>query len=306
MDEDEIDTKGPPIIPILIGVIGLVAVCLAGLIFYLVTSEPSEPTFADLSEPLFQEDESFDSGSVDSAARIEIEKLRQQMEFLQRKVVELEGQIAKVDARASAGPAASQDATGSPGFNRDGPNQILDAYAQTVLIAGRRDLNKGLSVASPTFLEKTLGRPREVLSDKCEGMTNENLKRMLVLETVGPIRVRMLQPAVDSLKRVFENVKNTDPDLYARINTAGSLCVRQIRGTRGRTSTHSFGLSVDLNIDGKLDTLGDGKTQLGLTILADFFMTEGWFWGAAFSREDSMHFEVSREMVTKWREEGKI
>jgi hypothetical protein len=116
----------------------------------------------------------------------------------------------------------------------------------------------------------------------------------------------MLQPALDSLKRVFENVLRTDPDLYARINTAGSLCVRQIRGSTGRTSSHSFGLSVDLNIDGHLDTLGDGKTQLGLTILADFFIAEGWFWGAAFSREDSMHFEVSREKFDEWRNQGTI
>jgi hypothetical protein len=129
---------------------------------------------------------------------------------------------------------------------------------------------------------------------------------MLVVADVGPIRVQMLQPAVDSLTRVFDKVRTTDPDLYARINTAGSLCVRQIRGTKGRTSTHSFGLAVDLNIDGKLDTLGDGKTQLGLTILADFFREEGWVWGAAFSREDSMHFEVSRQMLEQWRKDGII
>ncbi len=306
MDDDDIETKGPPIIPILIGAIGVIAVCLAGLVFYLVTAEPESQQLGDISEPLFQEDNFEQSGSVDSAARIELEKLRQQMEILQAKVIALETEIAKVDARASAAPAVPFEGAGAPGFNRDGPNQIQDAYTQVVLIANRRNLNKGLSVATPTFLEKTLGRPRANLSDKCESMDNEKLSRMLVLESVGPIRVRMLQPAVDSLKRVFENVKATDPDLYARINTAGSLCVRQIRGTRGRTSTHSFGLSVDLNIDGQLDTLGDGKTQLGLTILADFFMTEGWFWGAAFSREDSMHFEVSKEMVTKWRQEGKI
>jgi hypothetical protein len=137
-------------------------------------------------------------------------------------------------------------------------------------------------------------------------MTNPKLKSQLVVANVGPIRVSMLQPAVDSITRVFEKVKAADPDLYARINTAGSLCVRQIRGTRGRTSTHSFGLAVDLNIDGKLDTLGDGKTQLGLTILADFFNEEGWAWGAAWGREDSMHFEVSKQMLQQWRKEGKI
>ena len=130
------------------------------------------------------------------------------------------------------------------------------------------------------------------------------LASKLKTEQVGPVRVRMLQPALDSLGRVFDQIKATDENLYSRINTAGALCVRHIRGAPGRTSTHAFGLSLDLNIDGKLDRLGDGRTQLGLTILADFFRAEGWYWGAGFSREDSMHFEVSRDLVEKWVAEG--
>ena len=240
--------------------------------------------------------------SIDSGARIEIERLRQQMEALQEQVQQLEAR-----PMASAPQGDSFGTQQDNGFVQDGENNaIADAYAQVVLIANRRNVNKGINVAGSRWLEQFLGRPRENLSDKCEPMTNPKLKSMLVVANVGPIRVSMLQPAVDSITRVFEKVKATDPDLYARINTAGSLCVRQIRGTRGRTSTHSFGLAVDLNIDGKLDTLGDGKTQLGLTILADFFRSEGWVWGASWRREDSMHFEVSKEMVTKWRQEGKI
>lgn len=67
-----------------------------------------------------------------------------------------------------------------------------------------------------------------------------------------------------------------------------------------RLSTHSYGLAVDLNIDGHLDNFADGKTQLGLTILADFFRDEGWVWGAGFGREDSMHFEISRRQLDDW------
>ncbi|MGB3247417.1 MAG: M15 family metallopeptidase [Sulfitobacter sp.] len=248
--------------------------------------------------------------SIDSGARIEIERLRQQMEALEGQVTQLKEQLQQVASRPVGG--AVQPGAGvvpqaqDNGFVADGENAIVDAYAQVVLIANRRQVNKGINVAGSRWLEQFLGRPRENLSDKCESMTNPKLKSMLVVESVGPIRVSMLQPAVDSITRVFEKVKATDPDLYARINTAGSLCVRQIRGTRGRTSTHSFGLAVDLNIDGKLDTLGDGKTQLGLTILADFFNEEGWAWGAAWGREDSMHFEVSKQMLQQWRKEGKI
>jgi hypothetical protein len=137
-------------------------------------------------------------------------------------------------------------------------------------------------------------------------MTNERLASKLRTEQVGPVRVRMLEPALESLARVFERIKATDPDLHDRINTAGALCVRHIRGAPGRTSTHAFGLSLDLNIDGHLDQLGDGKTQLGLTILADFFRDEGWYWGASFGREDSMHFEVSRDLVEQWIAEGRL
>lgn len=296
----EAETENNIAIKAIIGLMVLIVAVLLGVgaWMFLRSGEPSSGAF----DPVF--DNSADGPAVDSAARIEIERLRQQLEAMQTKIKDLETEISKLGARQFAAPQSGDP--NAPFIQRDGPNQIIDAYAQVVLIANRRKVNQGLNVASPKYLEGKLGRPREVLSDRCETMTNEKLADMLVTEEVGPIRVRMLQPAVDSLKRVFAKVEATDPDLYARINTAGSLCVRQIRGTSGRTSTHSFGLSLDLNIDGHLDTLGDGRTQLGLTILADFFREEGWFWGASFSREDSMHFEVSREMVERWREEGKI
>ena len=161
-------------------------------------------------------------------------------------------------------------------------------------------------MSRPSFLIEMFGLPREQLSDDCEPMTNPKLKEMLITGDVGPIRVSMLRPAVESMTRVFEKVKAVDVDLYNRISTAGALCVRRIRGSQSSVSTHAFGLAVDLNIDGRLDTLGDGKTQLGLTILSDFFQEEGWFWGASFTREDSMHFEVAKETLEKWRSAGDI
>ncbi len=253
---------------------------------------------------VFSSEDNFQGPAVDSGARIELEMLRQQLEDVQERLSSLQGQVASLESRGFAvqpgfGPSAEEIA-------RLGPNAIIDAYAQVVLIANRRNVNKGLTVSSPDYLESKLGRPREVLSDKCENMSNQRLADLLVLEEVGPIRVHMLQPAVDSLRRVFENVRAVDPDLYDRINTAGSLCVRRIRGTQDQTSTHSYGLAVDLNIDGHLDTLGDNRTQLGLTILADFFRNEGWVWGAGFGREDSMHFEISQKQLDQWLATGAL
>ena len=278
---------------------GVIVIALIGVAIYVSIPKQTITIDPDATGP-----------AVDSGARIQIEQMRGQLNAQTEAVAELNAKIAaleqKIDALRTAPAANPPTLDGSQTLFNNGRNEIIDRYAQIVLIPGRRKVNGPLRLATPTFLEQTLGRPRANLSDRCQSMTNPKLANMLVTETVGPIRVRMLQPAVDSLRRVFNKIEETDPDLYVRINTAGSLCVRQIRGTRGRTSTHSFGLSIDLNIDGKLDTLGDGKTQLGLTIIADFFKEEGWIWGAAFSREDSMHFEVSRDMVEKWRSEGKI
>ncbi|MCL6282706.1 M15 family metallopeptidase [Ruegeria sp. 2012CJ41-6] len=249
-------------------------------------------------------EENFEGPAIDSGARIEIEMLSQQIEHLNNKIDRMASELSQVQIGGVTLLQDYDDAADSFGYDSSTPNEIIDAYAQVVLIAERDKVNDGLQLARPSFLRETFGLPREDLNNDCQSMTNERLKSKLVLEEVGPVRVRMLKPAVESLRDVFDNIQRTDPDLYARINTAGSLCVRFIRGSTTSASAHAYGLAVDLNIDGVLDTLGDGKTQLGLTILADFFRQEGWVWGAAWGREDSMHFEVSRNKLEEWLDQG--
>ena len=285
----------------------LIPIGLLVLVFFALRG-PSEP-----GEIRYASDATIEGGAgpaVDSGARIEIEVLRSQIEALQGTVQQMQKSISLLESRPTgAAPALGQGEVQEQGgvlFDNDGSNEIRDSYAQVVLIGGRRKLNEGLQIASPSYLEGVFGKPRANLTSTCQGMTNDRLRSKLRTAQVGPVRVRMLEPALESLGAIFEKIKATDPDLYARINTAGALCVRHIRGAPGRTSTHAFGLSLDLNIDGQLDRLGDGKTQLGLTILADFFRAEGWYWGAGFSREDSMHFEVSRSLVERWIAEGKL
>lgn len=283
----------------IIGAMATIAIGL-GVLVWTQLHTPREPSYeADLAD-------SAGGPAIDSGARIEIEKMRSQIEALSNNITRLQSQVDALESRATVGAPPSAEPQEQGAFPRDGPNQIRDSYAQVVQIANRRELNKDVRIASPSYLESVFGRPRENMTSRCEPMTNQRLADKLVTAEVGPIRVRMLEPAVESLERVFERIRATDQDLYDRINTAGSLCVRHIRGAPGRISTHAFGLSLDLNIDGYLDTLGDGKTQLGLTILADFFSEEGWYWGAAFSREDSMHFEVGRGLIEQWIEEGRL
>ncbi len=269
-----------------------VAIILAPIIWYVFP----------LIVPL---EENFEGPAIDSGARIEIEMLNQQVDDMRNQIERLSLEVSRAQSGSVALPQDNA-AADNYGFDSSSPNEIIDAYAQVVLIANRNKVNRDLELANSSFLRDTFGLPREELTDECQSMTNPRLEQLLVLEEVGPVRVRMLKPAVDSLRTVFENIQRTDPDLYARINTAGSLCVRRIRGATSSASAHAYGLAVDLNIDGVLDTLGDGKTQLGLTILADFFREEGWVWGAAWGREDSMHFEVSRNKIEEWLEAGMI
>jgi len=249
-------------------------------------------------------------GAVDNRARIDNELLHGDLEKLAATVRELSDQIDSLENRVNRieAAAAAPDASGNPLqiVTPEGPNLISGNYAKVVLVADRRGLNKGLTVPTPSFMLGKFGAPADKLSDSCSQMTNTRLSALLKHATVGPVTVTMVRPAIESLRTVFANIMRADPDLYSRINTAGALCVRLIRGSTSAVSDHSFGTAVDLNIDGVLDTPGDGRTQLGLTILADFFNAEGWVWGAAYGREDSMHFEVSEEKLDKWIAEGKI
>ncbi|MBD0362843.1 MAG: M15 family metallopeptidase, partial [Coleofasciculus sp. C3-bin4] len=97
------------------------------------------------------------------------------------------------------------------------------------------------------------------------------------------------------------------PALYNQLGTAGMLCVRKVRGGSD-FSNHSWGTAIDIKINGRLDVVGDGRTQLGLKELYPYFYNEGFYWGAGYSgsREDSMHFEASRELVERWRVQGQL
>ena len=79
-----------------------------------------------------------------------------------------------------------------------------------------------------------------------------------------------------------------------------------MRGSSTSVSNHSWGTAIDLKLEGMLDSFGDGDTQFGLLLLAELFAKEGWFWGATYSREDSMHFEVGEETLRRWADAGAI
>ncbi|SIT01340.1 D-alanyl-D-alanine carboxypeptidase [Roseivivax lentus] len=243
---------------------------------------------------------------VADALQAEIAALRREVETLRERVDGLDARTAIGLSSATAPGLGGAIAPAQAAIAARVPlaDSLKDDFAQVVLIAGRRNANDGLTVASPRFLRDTFGLPGAQLGDECGALTNPRLRNLIATEDVGPIRARLLAPALASLRAVFAEIEAFEPELYARIASSGSLCVRLIRGSASAASAHAYGLAVDLNIDGELDGFADGRTQLGLILLAEFFNKAGWIWGAGFSREDSMHFEVSREKIEEWRSLG--
>jgi hypothetical protein len=161
------------------------------------------------------------------------------------------------------------------------------------------DINSGLSAISARELERVFGRPREKVTTECQPVTNPKLSRRIVTKDVGPFRVTGLDIAVDSLTLVFADVEREDPELYSLLSSAGMLCCRLVRGSKFTLSNHSYGTALDIKIGGELDRRGDDKVQLGLLGLYRFFHRHGWYWGAEYPTEDSMHWELAAETFAK-------
>lgn len=205
---------------------------------------------------------------------------------------------------AAAGGGAATDAASLPDedFESGAPTADL---TEAMRLAKTR-FNKGITQPKNRTMMELLGPPRDSYNTDCQPVTNEHLKSLMDTRAVGPITVTMLKPALDSLQRVMDRLKKSDPDIYAKVGTAGAVCARFIRGSTTSVSNHSWGTAVDLTLEGQLDPFADGGTQFGLLILAEYFNDEGWFWGAAYQREDSMHFEVGEETLRQWQAEGKL
>lgn len=207
---------------------------------------------------------------------------------------------APLPAPETAGQVVAPDAGAGEDFEAPPPTE---APTEIMLLATER-FNQGITQPRNAVMLEVLGQPRDSYGTDCQPVTNPRLRDLLDTREVGPIRVTMLRPALESLERVLGRLRENEPDIYAKIGTAGALCARLIRGSRSSISNHSWGTAIDLTLEGELDGFADGGTQLGLVILAEYFNEEGWFWGATYGREDSMHFEVGEETLRGWAAEG--
>lgn len=179
--------------------------------------------------------------------------------------------------------------------------------ALTDLIPIPQNINPGLNGARQLTMMSLLGSPRGSFTDKCKGVTNPTLLALMRTEDVGPFSVTGLAPAIASLKEVMADIHEEQREVFGALGTEGMLCARLVRGTtHGSISNHSWGTAVDLTINGILDKRGDDArtVQRGTALIAPIFNRHGWYWGAGFPVEDSMHFELSDQKIRELNEAG--
>jgi len=242
-------------------------------------------------------------------AEVELRAARADQTAAEDALQQAQDEIAGLRATLEAAPNISNPVTTTPSSldvpaalsNHDGTLEMTEE-----MTLARNQFNIGVSQPGNRVMLEVLGHPRAQYGVDCQNMTNPNLRALLETRQIGPIRVTMIKPALDSLERIMGRLQETEPDIYASIGTAGALCVRLIRGSSSAISNHSWGTAIDIKLEGRLDGFGDDKTQFGLLLLAELFNEEGWFWGATYSREDSMHFEVGVETLRGWAEAGKL
>lgn len=166
--------------------------------------------------------------------------------------------------------------------------------------------NDGIQRPTPTLMHELLGAPRQSYTQECLPVTNPRLIEALETRNVGNFRLTMLRPALESFEQVMDRLRREEPTIYDALGTAGALCARYVRGSGRSVSSHAWGAAVDLTLTGDLDRMGDGATQFGLVVLAEFFNQAGWYWGAGYGREDSMHFEVGEALLRQWIAEDRM
>src|SRR5207302_11472321 len=100
----------------------------------------------------------------------------------------------------------------------------MPTLSDKIPIPPKEDMNPNLTAASEATMLSVFGRPGELTRD-CSDPTGAFAQRV-VTRNVGPFRVSGLNLAVDSLERIFAEVREQRQDVFDEVKKDGMLCVR--------------------------------------------------------------------------------
>jgi len=169
--------------------------------------------------------------------------------------------------------------------------------------------NQAVSYLPPSVAGQLVGiGSRSPCGDRQCSRCGSGLAYSTTTRTFGHITVTAHRGLVSVLANVFADLQRDNPTLFRRLGTAGAVCCRLIKlaggGCASSWSNHAFGSAIDMTIDGIVDAHGDGCVHRGLVEAAPYFQRYQLYWGAGFSTEDAMHFEVSRQLAQRWISSG--
>jgi hypothetical protein len=240
-----------------------------------------------------------------AAGEARLQQLEEEVEALRRDRDALRDRLAAAPAPGPALPAPRLPDLPTDQFGGAAPLPDTEGLVEPSRVIKER-FNQGIIRPTPAVLRALIGEPRGSYSQDCQGVTNPVLLAALETRQVGSFKLTMLRPALASFEQVMERLRTDEPEIHAAIGTAGALCVRHVRGRPGSVSSHAWGIAVDLTLAKNLDRMGDEATQFGLVTIAEYFNDAGWYWGAGYGREDSMHFEVGKALLRQWKSDGQM
>lgn len=183
-------------------------------------------------------------------------------------------------------------------------------WAETITFTAagidRHTVNGALRGARNDTCNTLIGRPRGSYSSTCQDPQDPGFKALLVTHDFGPFRATGIRPAVRTLQRIIDDIAAEKPDIHPILRTAGMLCCRLVTGSSTSISNHSWGTAIDIKMGDALDGRGDDRVQRGLLDIWPIFNRHGFYWGAAFPTEDSMHFEASDSLIRDWAAAGEF
>ena len=147
--------------------------------------------------------------------------------------------------------------------------------ALTDLVPVPAGINHGVINARQATMLGLLGNPRDSYDQECREMTNPRLAGLMTTDRAGPLHVRGLRPAVESLSRLWLTSKQKCRRSLPPSAPPGMFCARLVRGSQTAISNHSWGTAIDLTLDGVLDVRGDQRVQEGLTRIFPIFNRHG-------------------------------
>ncbi len=180
-----------------------------------------------------------------------------------------------------------------------------------ILAPDRSSINTGLASPPVEFMLGLFGPPGTSKPKDCDNnVLTTRFKAHVFESNVGPFSVEGFSHSVQSLARIFAQIKAHSPESLTHLANDGMLCVRHKRKSMD-WSNHAFGCAIDLRYPSDVPKYKDGIPQgdhhtfQGLLDMYSFFHAERWYWGAGYSGDsiDAMHFEPSRELLHDWNNE---